>query len=283
MTTTPASSNPTDLTLVLAGTGKTGRRVAERLTALGWPVRIGSRAARAAFDWERPATWAPVLEGASRAYVSYVPDLAFPGAAETIADFADLAVAAGVDRLVLLSGRGEESAERAEHAVQESGAHWTIVRSSWFMQNFSEDFLLEPVRSAVLAFPGGNVAEPFIDLADLADVAVAALTQPGHDKEIYEVTGPRLMTFAEAAASIAAAAGRRIEYVPISPEDYAAGAIEDGLSPELAHALAELFATVLDGRNAHLADGVRRALGREPRDFSHFARDAAAAGIWSAS
>src|SRR6516225_423054 len=203
MTPTRASSNPTNLTLVLAGTGKTGRRVADRLAAHGWPVRIGSRSERPAFDWERPATWAPVLEGVSRAYVSYVPDLAFPGAAEAVTDFADLAVSAGVERLVLLSGRGEESAERAERAVQESGAHWTIVRSSWFMQNFSEDFLLEPIRSGALAFPGGNVAEPFIDLADLADVAVAALTEPGHDKEIYEVTGPRLMTFADAADSIA--------------------------------------------------------------------------------
>jgi uncharacterized protein YbjT (DUF2867 family) len=281
MTTTSAPT--TDLILVLGGTGKTGRRIAGRLAGGGYRVRVGSRTAQPAFDWDRPETWAPVLEGVRAAYLSYVPDLAFPGAAETVAAFADLAVASGVERLVLLSGRGEEGAERAERAVRESGARWTIVRSSWFMQNFSEDYLVEPVLSGVVAFPGGDVAEPFIDLEDLADVAAAALSEPGHDKQVYEVTGPNPLTFAEAIGQIADAIGRPVAYVPITTEEYAAGAIDAGMPPEFAHELAELFGTVLDGRNARLTDGVQRALGRAPRDFSEFARDAAATGVWSAS
>jgi uncharacterized protein YbjT (DUF2867 family) len=281
MTTTPTSD--TDLTLVLGGTGKTGRRIAARLRARGVRVRIGSRAAEPGFDWERSDTWTPAVRGVDAAYISYAPDLAFPGAAETIGAFAELAVASGVERLVLLSGRGEDGAERAEHAVQESCAHWTIVRSSFFMQNFSEDFLVDAVQSGVVAFPGGAVGEPFIDIEDLADVAAAALTDPGHDKQVYEVTGPKLLTFAEATETIATAIGQPVAYVPITPDEYAAGAIDAGLPAEFARELANLFATVLDGRNAHCADGVQHALGREPRDFSEFARAAAATGVWNRS
>jgi uncharacterized protein YbjT (DUF2867 family) len=157
------------------------------------------------------------------------------------------------------------------------------VRSSFFMQNFSEDFLTEAVQSGVVAFPGSDVAEPFIDIEDLADVAAVALTEPGHDKQVYEVTGPDLLTFAEAIAQLAIAIGRPVTYVPVTPAEYAAGAIEAGMPAEFARELADLFATVLDGRNAHCADGVVHALGREPRRFSEFARVAAQTGVWSAS
>jgi len=275
-------TNPNDLILVLGGTGKTGRRVAARLTERGVPVRLGSRAANPKFDWDDQDTWSAAVDGVTAAYLSYFPDIAFPGAAETVAAFADLAVERGVRHLVLLSGRGEEGAERAEQAVQESGAAWTIVRSSFFMQNFSEDFLVDAVRAGVVAFPGGRVAEPFIDLEDLADVAAAALTEPRHEKQLYEVTGPAMLTFSEAVAAIGDAVGREVVYVPITPDEYAEGAIAEGMAADFAYELTDLFATVLDGRNAHLSDGVQRALGREPRGFVEFARRLAATGVWSA-
>jgi uncharacterized protein YbjT (DUF2867 family) len=269
--------------LVLGGTGKTGRRIASRLRDRGRPVRIGSRSGRPAFDWDRPETWSPVVEGVAAAYVTYAPDLAFPGAAETVAAFAAVAIDHGVEHLVLLSGRGEDGAERGERAVQESGARWTVVRSSFFMQNFSEDYLVDAVRAGVVAFPGGDVGEPFVDLDDLADVATAALTEPGHEGRLYEVTGPRLLTFGEAVAAIAQATDRDVRYVPVTTEEFAAGAIAEGVPEEVANALAEVFDTVLDGRNAYVTDGVRRALGREPRDFCAFARAAAETGVWSAA
>jgi uncharacterized protein YbjT (DUF2867 family) len=183
--------------------------------------------------------------------------------------------------MVLLSGRGEEEAEVSERAVQESGAEWTIVRASWFSQNFSEHFLLEPVLSGVIALPAGEVAEPFVDADDVADVAVAALTEAGHDGQIYEVTGPRLLTFADAADEIAKATGRHIEYQSVTPAEYVAAAVDYGVPAEEVEPLAELFSRVLDGRNANLADGVTRALGREPRDFADYARDAAATRVWN--
>jgi uncharacterized protein YbjT (DUF2867 family) len=271
----------TQETLVLGGTGKTGRRVVQRLRARGVPTRIGSRSGEPRFDWEDRSTWPPVLEGVRSAFVSYYPDLALPGAVETVGSFAELAVESGVPRLVLLAGRGEPEAEQAEHAVRESGADLTIVRSTWFAQNFSEDYWVDGIRGGELALPAGDVPEPFVDADDIADVAVAALTDDRHIGELYELTGPRLLTFADAVDEIAEAVGRDIHYVPISLDDFAAAAAAQDAPAEIIELLTRLFGEVLDGRNAHLTDGVQRALGREPRDFSEYARDAAATGVWN--
>jgi len=267
-------------TLVLGGTGKTGRRVVERLTARGLPTRVGSRSGEPPFDWEDRATWAPALRNVGSVYVTYYPDLAVPGAADTIRSFADLAVRSGIQRLVLLSGRGEEEAERSEQTVRESGVDWTILRASFFSQNFSESFFLEPILGGELALPAGNVAEPFVDAEDITDIAVAALTEDGHGGQLYELTGPRLLTFAQAVGEIARAAGREVSYVPVSAEQFASALAQDGVPPEFAALLTYLFTEVLDGRNAHLTDGVRRALGREPRNFAEYARYTAATGVW---
>jgi uncharacterized protein YbjT (DUF2867 family) len=277
MTRTQQQSEPT---LVLGGTGKIGRRLVERLTARGVPVRIGSRSGEPRFDWDDRSTWAPVLEGVGSAYVSHYWDV-LPGAAETLGAFADLAVESGVPRLVLLSGRGEEEAERGAQAVRDSGAELTVLHSTWFAQNFSEDYWREGIQAGELALPAGDTPEPFVDADDIADVAVAALTDDRHIGELYELTGPRLLTFTEAVLEISRAVGREIRYVPISTEEFAAAGAERGLPSEIVEGLALIFDEVLDGRNARLADGVQRALGREPRDFSDYARDAAATGVWN--
>ena len=269
-------------TLVLGGRGKTGRRVVERLTARGVPTRVGSRFGEPPFDWDARSTWAPALNGVASAYVSYYPDIAIPGAVEKVRSFAELALEHGVRRLVLLSGRGEEEAQRAEQAVRDTGAALTIVRCAWFMQNFSEDFLVEPILTGEVALPAGDEPEPFVDADDIADVAVAALTDDRHIGEVYELTSPRLLTFAEAVGEIARATGREIRYVPVSLEEYAAGAAHFGVPAEFVEFLTYLFRDVL-GRSAYVTDGVQRALGRDPRDFSDYARDTAATGVWNSS
>jgi len=267
-------------TLVLGGTGRTGRRVVERLKVRGLPTRVGSPSAELPFDWEDRAIWAPALRNVESVYVSYYPDLAVPGAVAAVRSFAGLAVEAGVRRLVLLSGRGEEEAQRAERVVQEAGAEWTVVRCAWFNQNFSESYLLEPVLAGEVVLPAGDVPEPFVDAEDIADVAVAALTEAGHAGELYELTGPRLLTFKEAVGKIARAAGREIRFVPISVEEYSSMLAKHEVSAEFVSLLTYLFSEVLDGRNAYRADGVQRALGREPREFADYAGDAAATGVW---
>jgi uncharacterized protein YbjT (DUF2867 family) len=271
------------MTLVLGGTGKTGRRVAQRLEARGIPTRVGSRSGEPPFDWEDADTWVFTLEGVESAYVSYYPDLAIAGAPAAVRAFAELAVERGVQRLVLLTGRGEEEAQSAEQAVrevgEEAGVEWTIVRCAWFMQNFDENFLLEPILAGEVALPSGNVPEPFVDADDIADVAVAALTEYGHAGEVYELTGPRLLTMEEAVGEISRATGREIRFVPVTLEEFVGAAYGD-VPPEFLSFLTYLFGTVLDGRNASLTDGVRRPLGREPKDFVDYARHAAT-GVWS--
>ena len=269
-------------TLVLGGNGKTGSRVAARLHELGRPVRIGSRTGEPRFDWADDTTWAPALHGVGSAYISYYPDVSFPGAADRVGAFAKMAVASGGRRLVLLSGRGEPDAEPSEQAVRDSGAEWTILRSSWFAQNFSEHFLLEPVLEGVIALPAADIAEPFIDVTDVADVAVAALTRDGHAGKVYELTGPRLLTFADVAAELSRAAGRVVRYVQVTSAEYADAAARAGVPADEIEPLTDLFTRVLDGHNADLSDDVERVLGRRPRDFADYADDTAATGIWSA-
>jgi uncharacterized protein YbjT (DUF2867 family) len=269
--------------LVLGGTGKTGRRVVERLRARDLPVRVGSRSGKPPFDWEDRSTWARALEGVGSVYLSYYPDLAIPGAVEATRSFAELAVSGGVPRMALLSGRGEPEAERAERAVRDTGAELTILRSTWFMQNFSEDYMLDHVLSGEIRLPAGDVPTPFLDIDDLADIAVASLTDDRHVGQLYELTGPRSLTFAQAAAEIGEAAGREIRYTPVSLEQHASELADHGVSPEFVEFLTYLFKEVVDGRNADTTYGVRRALGREPRDFADYARETAASGVWNPS
>jgi uncharacterized protein YbjT (DUF2867 family) len=268
--------------LVIGGNGKTGSRVAQRLHTMDRNMRACSRSTQPRFDWNDQSTWREVMRGAISAYVTYQPDLAVPGALETVSAFFDMAVAQGIERIVLLSGRGEEEAEAAERALQASGARWTILRCSWFMQNFSESFLLDPMREGTLALPVGTIGEPFIDADDIADVAVAALTQEGHEGQLYELTGPHALTFAQAAECIARATQRDISVLRIPGEAFRDGLLEAGVSKPEVDLILYLFTTVLDGRNEKPTDGVRRALGRAPRTFEDYVRRSAASGIWDA-
>jgi uncharacterized protein YbjT (DUF2867 family) len=268
--------------LVIGATGKTGSRVASRLDARGLPVRRGSRSSATPLDWEAPETWAPALRGARAAYVTYFPDLAFPGAMEKLESLCETARDVGVAHLVLLSGRGEHHARLGEEVVRNSGVEFTIVRAAWFAQNFSEGYLRDPVLAGVLPMPGGDIVEPIIDIDDIADVAVAALTEEGHKGALYEVTGPRLMSFADMADELSRAIGREIRHVPISFEDFHANVAEAG-GIFVADVFTAIARETLDGRNAHTTDGVTHALGRPPRDFADFARAAARAGAWTSA
>ena len=272
------------LTLVLGGTGKTGRRIAERLISQGVSTRIACRPTTPSFDWGDESNWGNVLEGVTSVYLSYAPDLAVPGATDSIQTFVDKAVKRGVQRIVLLSGRGEEEAQLCERIVQKagdnSGIEWTVVRCSWFSQNFSEGEFIDMVLAGAVTLPAGDVPEPFVDADDIADVAFAALTEGGHAGQIYELTGPRMLTFAQAIAEIAQATKREIQYIQTPREAFTQGLAETGAPKDAVWLLDYLFSTVLDGRNSRLCDGVQRALGREPRDFAEYARRTADSGVW---
>jgi uncharacterized protein YbjT (DUF2867 family) len=266
--------------LVTGSTGKTGRRVLQKLTDRGVPALGASTTTTPKFDWTDTTTWENVLNNIDYLFISYYPDLAVPGAAKTIEQFTAMAVSKGVQKLVLLSGRGEEEALACEKVVMNAGVDWSIVRCSWFSQNFSEGNFLEPVLAGHVALPVGDIGEPFIDADDIADVAVATLTEEGHSKKLYELTGPRLLTFKDAVEEIAKATGREIRFERIPFKAYSSMLAEYGLPKDLVWLVTYLFTEVLDGRNASIKDGVQEALGRKPIDFSEYVKKTAATGVW---
>lgn len=267
--------------VVLGSTGKTGKRVMDRLQQLNIPVRAGSRTATPAFDWNDRSTWADVLHHAASVYISFQPDLAVPGASECIRDFVEHAKAAGVEKLVLLSGRGETEGQVSEQMVMDSGIDWTIIRAAWFMQNFSESFFLEPILHNEMVLPHLPAKEPFIDADDIADIAVKALTSNVLDRQVLEVTGPELLTFEEAVSLIGKRLGREISYVSISMDDYAEGMKAQQIPDDFIWLVRYLFTEVLDGRNESLTGDVQRALGRPPKSFGEYVRQTAATGVWN--
>ncbi|OJX52680.1 MAG: NmrA family transcriptional regulator [Flavobacterium sp. 38-13] len=267
--------------LVLGANGKTGSRVVERLEKKNLPVRKGSRSMVPKFDWEHSENWKEVLKDISSIYITFQPDLAVEGSDDAIRLLSALAKEAGVEKLVLLSGRGEKEAEVCEKIIMESGLKWTIVRASWFNQNFSESFFLEPILQGYVSLPVGDVKEPFIDADDIADVVVASLTEEGHDGKLYEVTGSRLLSFKEAIAEIAEAVGRPIVYEQPSTEEYVAQMTAYQIPKEYIDLSTYLFTEVLDGRNASVSNGIEEALGRKPKDFSEYVKEIAASGLWN--
>ncbi|MFI9504341.1 NAD(P)H-binding protein [Nocardia sp. NPDC052566] len=263
---------------VLGATGKTGRRVVERLRADGAQVRAASRSGEVRFDWAEPAGWGAVLDGARAVYLVAPEDPA------PIPPFVARAVAAGVRRFVVLSGRGLEHTTQfgrgmavAEDTVRGSGAEWTIMRANNFDQNFDEDLWHAPLLAGRLALPIGAIGEPFIDVADIAEVAAALLTRDGHDGKVYELSGPRALTFAQAAAAIAACSGRTITYQELTPDEYRDELLAEGWPQEGAHELNALFALLRAGHTSAPTDTVRHLLGRPATDFETYVDR-----VWSA-
>ena len=270
-----------DNILVIGGTGKTGRRVAAGLEALGHEVRIGARSAEPSFDWDDPTTFAPALRGMDKAYIVYYPDLAVPGAKEAIATLTETALKEGVEKVVLLSGKGEKEAEACEEIVAHSGLRYTLVRASWFNQNFSESFLLEPILAGHVALPMPKAEIPFVDANDIAEVVVQALTDDQYDGQTLEVTGPRKLTFKQIVETVAAATGRDIQYQPISLDDYKVVMKNAGLPDDYVWLFTYLFSEVLgNADNQVVTNDVEKVLGRKAIDFQKFARKTAATGLW---
>jgi uncharacterized protein YbjT (DUF2867 family) len=268
--------------LIIGKNGKTGARVNHRLQVLGYQTRAVSRSTRPTFDWEDQATWPAAIQGTRSAYLTYQPDLAVPRAEAAIRAFMPVARQSGLEHVVLLSGRGEEGAERAEKILLESGLAWNLVRCSWFSQNFNENFLVEGILSGELVLPATDTPEPFIDADDIAEVVVAALTGAARRNKLYELTGPRALTFGQCINEISAALGRKVNYVPVPIDAYIDQLRAQGYPAELQWLIRELFTVVFDGRNTEVKQGVEEALGRPATDFTTYVRKTLASGIWNA-
>lgn len=268
--------------LVIGGTGKTGRRVVEGLTQLGQNVTVGSRMGSPAFDWEDYSTFAPALKGMDRAYIVYYPDLAVPGAKEAIAALTEAALKEGLDKVVLLSGKGEAEAEACEQIVANSGLNYSLVRASWFNQNFSEGAFLDFVLAGQLALPMPEAEIPFVDVDDIADVVIKVLLEDAYNGETITVTGPKKQTFKQVVGILERAIGRKIRYVPISIEEFKAGMKAAGLPDSHVWLFGYLFEEVLGNPdNQAVSDDVQRVLGRTATSFEEYAQKTLATGVWN--
>jgi uncharacterized protein YbjT (DUF2867 family) len=268
--------------LVLGSNGKTGRRVIERLKKIeNVEIRLGSRNEKIPFNWEKPETWEAILQNIDAVYITFQPDLAIPSAIESIEKFTKLATKSGVQKIVLLSGRGEKEAEDCEEIVKANAAKWTIVRASWFNQNFSESIFLEPILAGIVALPRAEALEPFIDADDIAEVVTVSLLEEKHNGQTYELTGPELLTFEQAVNKIAKASGRNITFQGLSLAEYIQMLREYQVPEDHIWLVNYLFEQVLDGRNSSITSDIEKVLGRKAKDFSAYAKETAKTGIWN--
>jgi uncharacterized protein YbjT (DUF2867 family) len=251
------------------------------LKKLGEDVRIGSRSATPKFDWEDSSTWAGVLSGVDKVYITYQPDLAVPGSVQAIETLVKEAKRAKIKKLVLLSGKGEREAELCEQVIIHSGIDYTIVRASWFNQNFSESFFLDAIVAGDVALPQAQATVPYVDTDDIADVVVQTLLDNKHNGQMYELTGPKMWKFEEVVNEIAKATRRKIAFTAISQEEYNKFMEENNVPADYIWLVNYLFTEVLaDKENAIVTNDVEKVLGRKPKTFEQYVREAAATGIW---
>ncbi len=270
--------------LVTAGTGKTGRRVVERLVALGHQARAASRHPAAGvgdgvrfveFDWDLAESWGPALAGADAAYV-VLPALR-ADASDLLHRFLGDAHHAGVGRVVLLTARGVDRwvgspLQVAEVRLRASGLEWGIVRPSWFMQNYTEGAFAPPVLAeGELLGAAGTGAAPFVDADDIAAVAAAILTGQAPLNTSYDVTGPEALTHRRVAELLSEAIGRTVTYVDVPPGEWRDAARRLPVDDAYGAVLGGLFEGIRAGTENHTSDGVERALGRAPTPFEAFA------------
>jgi uncharacterized protein YbjT (DUF2867 family) len=276
------NNTTTDQVLVLGATGKTGSRVAGRLSMHGASVRTAARSgADVHFDWDNQATWEEALRGATGLYlVSPILRIDFAG---LVGQFLDQAEQAGVRHVTYLSAYGMEfaPAEVALRAVEldlaaRGSLTSTVIRPTWFMEDFSETFL-QPVNDEIVV-PAGDGTEAFVSAEDIAAVAAVTLTEPEkHAGHAYAPTGPQALTMAEAAAMISAAAGRTITYRDADREQWIAAMISTGVPAEYAQVLRPLTATLASGNGARPNSDVLDVTGTAPVTFAEFAAKTAPA------
>ena len=267
--------------LVIGGTGKTGKKIVNLLRETVHNVSVGSRSAHPAFDWHQPEGWPQVLSDIDKVYITYQPDLAVPGAFDSIELLVKEAKKASVKKLVLLSGKGEREAELCEQVVIHSGLDYTIVRASWFNQNFSESFFLDPILDGFVALPQAEVKIPFVDTDDIAEVAVKVLLDEKHNGQIYELTGPNTLTFKRAIDTIAKASNRSFTFVPISVEEYVEGMRKANLPEDVVWLIEYLFTVVLGNpKNSEITNDVEKILDRKPISFEEYSEKTASSSVW---
>jgi uncharacterized protein YbjT (DUF2867 family) len=263
------SHSSTPMYAVIGGTGKSGRRVADALATRSVAVRRLSRSTSPRFDWADSGTWRDALAGAAGVYIVYSPEIASPAAARDLRSLGAELTALRIDRVVLLSGRDEPGAAAAEAALRERVPTATVLRSSFLMQNFDEGYFAAQVAAGWFGLPVPEAREPFVDAADVAEVAAVALLEDGHAGRTYVMSGPESLSMHEVAAALSQP-DRPVRFVAQTHSQYAETLVAAGVPAAEAAAAAALFAMLLDGHNSAVVTDIPRLLGRRARSFDEY-------------
>ncbi|WP_375436536.1 SDR family oxidoreductase [uncultured Hymenobacter sp.] len=290
-TTSASNSSPT--ILLTGATGNIGTELSRLLSSAGVPFRALVRSLQdpraqqlqalpgaelVTGDLNQPETVAPALIGIERAFL--LTNSSELAEAQQLA-FVNLAQQAGVHHIVKLS---QWAADRnspvrflryhavVEAAIEASGLTYTFLRPNLFMQGllaFRDSIAAQGKFFAAI----GEAKVSAVDVRDIAAAAVAALTEPGHENKIYNLTGPEALTHAQMAAQLAAALGKPVAFQDVPAEAMHAAVLEIGFPAWQAEGLMEDYAHYHRGEAATVATGVQEATGHAPRPFAAFAQE----------
>lgn len=270
--------------LVTTPNGKVGSALAAQLLERGEAVRLGAHTPAKAqadfaqaqvvhFDFGDPASVRAALAGVAALYLA-APATTDP---EQVNRVVDLAVEAGVRRIVRLSAAGVEHSEtglrQIERHIEGSGVEWTMLRPSWFFQNYSTANAAAIRERGAIFEAAGDGKTAFVDTRDIAAVAVRALTESGHHGQGYTITGGRAYDRSEVASAIGAAAGRPVRYVALTDAAFRDSVAPLGWPPEYVELMSGLYAAVRAGHTAATTDVVQRVTGQAPISLEQFAND----------
>ena len=266
--------------LVTAPNSKTGKQVVKLLKRENIPFRAASRSTSVPFDWENEKTWASAISGAHAVYVVIPPNLAFADMPQRLKAFLTYCEAVRVRRIILLSGRGEDEAAKIEEVALSNAIPTTVLRASWFAQNFSEGYFVEGVVNGQLAIPSKLVREPFIDTRDIAKAVVFALKDKSSNNYVFELTGPELLSFEDVAKKFTKHLDQSVTYVYMPIEDYINQLLQFGVSTDEIDLTRFLFGELLDGRNAYTTSDLSLLLGEQGTSFEQFIQHTKPSGVW---
>jgi uncharacterized protein YbjT (DUF2867 family) len=277
--------------LVTGATGTIGSSTVKALKAQGARFKVGTRSPdklqgqgveTVLFDWDKPETFAPALQGVEKLFLLTPIS---EKQVEYTQSLVDAAKKAGVKHIVKLSVMGVEAEpgialgrlhRASEKAIQDSGIAWTMLRPTFFMENFFNYYGADPKKDSTVYNPHGQGKAVWVDGRDVGEVAAAVLTGQGHEGKAYDLTGPEALGDAEALALLGEALGHKYTYVDV-PEEGARKAMLDMQMPAwLVDGFMELNRLIKNNWVATPASGVKDVLGRAPRSFKEYAKDCAA-------
>ena len=288
--------------LVTGATGTVGGHVARLLAADGVPFKAMTRTPRAnghlgdldcevaEGDFRVPASLISAFEGVDCLFLvaPLVPDLA-----ELEAHAIDAAADAGVRRVVKLSTAGVSQTQaasarvvprqyplhrRSEEHLERSGLDYTHLRPGPFMQN-TLNFAPSVVAEGVFRGAWGDGRMGYVDVRDVAAVAVKVLREEGHEGRAYELTGPAALSPRDVASKLSAAAGRTIRYVDVPAEGVREAMLKRGMPEWFVGAMIEVMDHTRDGAADHLTETVRELTSEAPRSYDDFAAEHASSFI----